>query len=284
MHIFKPYTINLRGRLLPVEKPLVMAILNTTPDSFYSDSRCSVEDSVRQRVEQIKAEGADIIDIGGYSSRPNADDVTPEEEYRRVAMGLRIVRELAPEIPVSVDTFRASVAERCVGEWGAEIINDIASGGLDPEMIKTVGRLKAAYIMMHMRGNPHTMSSLCDYGDLIADMLKYFSEKIDEAASEGITDIILDPGFGFSKTLDQNYELLQRMDAFQALNLPVLVGVSRKSMIYRLFGTTPAESLNGTTAINTLALAQGASILRVHDVKAAKEAVAIFSKTFLNDK
>ncbi len=269
---------------MTVKKPLVMAILNTTPDSFYSESRCSVEDSVRQRVVQIKAEGADIIDIGGYSSRPNADDVTPEEEYRRVAMGLRIVRELAPEIPISVDTFRASVAERSVKEWGAEIINDIASGGLDPEMIKTVGRLKAAYIMMHMRGNPHTMSSLCDYNDLIADMLKYFSEKIDEAASAGITDIILDPGFGFSKTLDQNYELLQRMDVFMALNLPVLVGVSRKSMIYRLFGTTPAESLNGTTAINTLALAQGASILRVHDVRAAKEAVEIFSKTFLNDK
>lgn len=284
MHIFKPYTINLRGRLLSVEKPLVMAILNTTPDSFYSESRCSAEEAVRQRVEQIKAEGADIIDIGGYSSRPNADDVTEEEEYRRVELGLRIVRELAPNIPVSVDTFRASVAERCVDNWGVEIINDIAAGGLDPEMIKTVGRLKAAYIMMHMRGNPHTMNSLCDYDDLIADILKYFSEKIDEAASAGITDIILDPGFGFSKTLDQNYELLQRMVAFMALNLPVLVGVSRKSMIYKLFGTTPAEALNGTTVINTLALAQGASILRVHDVKAAKEAVAIFCKTFLNDK
>lgn len=284
MHIFKPYTINLRGRLLSVEKPLVMAILNTTPDSFYSESRCSAEEAVRQRVEQIKAEGADIIDIGGYSSRPNADDVSEEEEYRRVELGLRIVRELAPNIPVSVDTFRASVAERCVDNWGVEMINDIAAGGLDPKMIKTVGRLKAAYIMMHMRGNPHTMNSLCDYDDLIADILKYFSEKIDEAASAGITDIILDPGFGFSKTLDQNYELLQRMDAFMALNLPVLVGVSRKSMIYKLFGTTPAEALNGTTAINTLALAQGASILRVHDVKAAKEAVAIFCKTFLNDK
>lgn len=284
MHIFKPYTINLRGRLLSVEKPLVMAILNTTPDSFYSESRCSAEEAVRQRVEQIKAEGADIIDIGGYSSRPNADDVSEEEEYRRVELGLRIVRELAPNIPVSVDTFRASVAERCVDNWGVEIINDIAAGGLDPEMIKTVGRLKAAYIMMHMRGNPHTMNSLCDYDNLIADMLKYFSEKIDEAASAGITDIILDPGFGFSKTLDQNYELLQRMDAFMALNLPMLVGVSRKSMIYKLFGTTPAEALNGTTVINTLALAQGASILRVHDVKAAKEAVAIFCKTFLNDK
>ena len=280
MQRFKPYTLNLGGKIKVVEEPLVMAILNTTPDSFYSESRCSQEDAVRQRVAQIVAEGADIIDIGGYSSRPNADDVPADEEYRRVALGLRIARELAPELPVSVDTFRASVAERCVGEWGAEIINDIAAGGLDPEMITTVGRIKAAYIMMHMRGNPHTMNSLCNYDDLMADMLQYFSEKIDEAESAGINDIILDPGFGFSKSLDQNYELLRRMDVLNELGLPVLVGVSRKSMIYRLLDSTPAEALNGTTAIDMLALAQGASILRVHDVRAAVESVKIFSKTF----
>ena len=225
-----------------VDKPLVMAILNTTPDSFFSGSRCPQREAISQRVRQMVEEGADIIDIGGYSSRQNADDVPADEEYRRVEEGLRIVREVAPQIPVSVDTFRASMAERCVGEWGVEIINDIA-----------------------------------------ADILQYFCRKINEAQQAGICDIILDPGFGFSKTLDQNYELLSRMDAFLETGLPLLVGVSRKSMIYKLFGTTPDEALNGTTAINTIALMQGASILRVHDVKAAREAVEIFCKTFPNE-
>lgn len=283
MQRFKPYTLNLGGRLTMVDKPLVMAILNTTPDSFFSVSRCPQKEAISQRVRQMVEEGADIIDIGGYSSRPNADDVPADEEYRRVEEGLRIVREVAPQISVSVDTFRASVAERCVGEWGVEIINDIAAGGLDPDMIATVGRVKAAYIMMHMRGNPHTMTSLCDYDDVVADILQYFCRKINEAQQAGICDIILDPGFGFSKTLDQNYELLSRMDAFLETGLPLLVGVSRKSMIYKLFGTTPDEALNGTTAINTIALMQGASILRVHDVKAAREAVEIFCKTFPNE-
>lgn len=266
-----------------VEKPLVMAILNTTPDSFYSGSRCPEQHAIRQRVRQIVAEGADIIDIGGYSSRPNADDIPVEEEYRRLEAGLRIVKEEAPSLPVSVDTFRASVAERCVGEWGVEIVNDIAAGGLDPAMIPTMGRVKAAYVMMHMRGNPHTMTQLCDYDNLVADIMQYFGRKINEAQEAGVNDIILDPGFGFSKTVDQNYELLGGMDAFLQLGLPVLVGVSRKSMIYKLFGTTPAEALNGTTAINMLAMAQGASILRVHDVREAREAVEIFCKTFPNE-
>ena len=229
----------------------------------------------------LKTEWA--IMTGQYGSDGTADDVPADEEYRRVEEGLRIVREVAPQIPVSVDTFRASVAERCVGEWGVEIINDIAAGGLDPDMIATVGRVKAAYIMMHMRGNPHTMMSLCDYDDVVADILQYFCRKINEAQQAGICDIILDPGFGFSKTLDQNYELLSRMDDFLETGLPLLVGVSRKSMIYKLFGTTPEEALNGTTAINTIALMQGASILRVHDVKAAREAVEIFCKTFPNE-
>lgn len=283
MHRFKPYTLNLGGRLTTVEKPLVMAILNITPDSFYSGSRCPEQYAIRQRVRQIVAEGADIIDIGGYSSRHNADDIPAEEEYRRLEAGLRIVKEEAPSLPVSVDTFRASVAERCVGEWGVEIVNDIAAGGLDPEMIPTVGRVKAAYVMMHMRGNPHTMTQLCDYDNLVADIMQYFGRKINEAQEAGVNDIILDPGFGFSKTVDQNYELLGGMDAFLQLGLPVLVGVSRKSMIYKLFGTTPAEALNGTTAINMLAMAQGASILRVHDVREACEAVEIFCKTFPNE-
>lgn len=283
MQRFKPYTLNLGGRLMAVEKPLVMAILNTTPDSFYSGSRCPEQEAIRQRVRQIVAEGADIIDIGGYSSRPNADDIPAEEEYRRLEAGLRIVKEEAPSLPVSVDTFRAAVAERCVGEWGVEIVNDIAAGGLDPAMIETVGRVKAAYVMMHMRGNPHTMTQLCDYDNLVADIMQYFGRKINEAQEAGINDIILDPGFGFSKSVDQNYELLGGMDAFLQLGLPVLVGVSRKSMIYKLFGTSPAEALNGTTAINMLAMAQGASILRVHDVKEAREAVEIFCKSFPNE-
>ena len=280
MKLFNPYTLNLGGNLLSVSRPLVMGILNTTPDSFYAGSRCQAARSINLRIEHMAQEGVDIIDIGGYSSRSGADEVSVEEEYERVKRGMEAARMIVPDIPLSIDTFRAAVAERCIGEYGAEIINDISSGSLDEKMIATVGKCHAAYIMMHMRGNPNTMQSMCHYDNLTADILQFFARKIDEAASAGIGDIIIDPGFGFSKTLDQNYSLLSHLSDFAALKLPLLVGVSRKSMIYRLFDTTPDESLNGTTAINMLALAQGASILRVHDVKAAREAVEIFCKTF----
>ena len=279
MEYFKPYTLNLSGNLLEVDSPIVMGILNVTPDSFYSGSRCGdAEGKIRARVRQILAEGGRIIDIGGYSSRPMADDVTPEEEWRRLSLALKILREEAPEAIVSVDTFRATVAERCVGEYGVDIVNDISAGELDVDMIATVARLKVPYVMMHMRGNPHTMQGLTDYDDVTAEVLRFLGGKIKEAAYAGIADIIVDPGFGFSKTLDQNYRLLASLEVLQELGCPLLAGVSRKSMIYNLLGVSPEESLGGTIAVNTLALLKGASILRVHDVKEAVETVSIVEK------
>ena len=279
MEYFKPYTLNLSGNLLEVDSPIVMGILNVTPDSFYSGSRCGdAEGKIRARVRQILAEGGRIIDIGGYSSRRMADDVTPEEEWRRLSLALKILREEAPEAIVSVDTFRAVVAERCVGEYGVDIVNDISAGELDADMIATVARLKVPYVMMHMRGNPHTMQGLTDYDDVTAEVLRFLGGKIKEAAYAGIADIIVDPGFGFSKTLEQNYRLLASLEVLQELGCPLLAGVSRKSMIYNLLGVSPEESLGGTIAVNTLALLKGASILRVHDVKEAVETVAIVEK------
>lgn len=278
MRYFEPYTLNVSGKLLEVDSPIVMGILNATPDSFYSVSRCDSDEAVRMRVRQIVSEGGRIIDVGGYSSRPMADDVAPEDEWRRLSAALRIVRDEAPGAIVSVDTFRASIAERCVGEYGVDIVNDISSGQLDRAMIPTVARLKVPYVMMHMRGNPHTMQDFTDYGDVAADVMRFLGDRMKEAAYAGISDIILDPGFGFSKTLDQNYELLARMELLRELGYPLLVGVSRKSMVYKLFGTSPEQSLNATTAVNTLALLKGASILRVHDVREAVEAVAVVEK------
>lgn len=279
MEYFKPYSLNLSGRLLEVSSPLVMGILNVTPDSFYSGSRCGdAEGKIRARVRQILAEGGRIIDIGGYSSRPMADDVSVGEEWRRLSSALKILREEAPEAIVSVDTFRATVAERCVGEYGVDIVNDISAGELDADMIATVARLKVPYVMMHMRGNPHTMQGLTDYDDVTAEVLRFLGGKIKEAAYAGIANIIVDPGFGFSKTLDQNYRLLASLEVLQELGCPLLAGVSRKSMIYNLLGVSPEESLGGTIAVNTLALLKGASILRVHDVKEAVETVAIVEK------
>lgn len=279
MEYFKPYSLNLSGRLLEVSSPLVMGILNVTPDSFYSGSRCGdAEGKIRARVRQILAEGGRIIDIGGYSSRPMADDVSVGEEWRRLSSALKILREEAPEAIVSVDTFRAVIAERCVGEYGVDIVNDISAGELDVDMIATVARLKVPYVMMHMRGNPHTMQGLTDYDDVTAEVLRFLGGKIKEAAYAGIADIIVDPGFGFSKTLDQNYRLLASLEVLQELGCPLLAGVSRKSMIYNLLGVSPEESLGGTIAVNTLALLKGASILRVHDVKEAVETVAIVEK------
>ncbi len=275
---FKPYTLNIGGSLLEISRPQVMGILNATPDSFFEESRCNTNDLIRQRVEQLLSEGADMIDVGGYSSRPMADDISPDEEYARLANALEILRGIAPEAVVSVDTFRAGVARRCVENFGVQIVNDISAGELDRDMLATVAELKVPYIMMHMRGNPHTMMQLTDYDNLTADILKYFSEKIKAAELAGITDIIVDPGFGFSKTLEQNYRLMAELNVFHTLEMPLLVGISRKSMIYKLLNTTPAESLNGTTALNTMALLQGASILRVHDVKEAVETVKIVNK------
>ncbi|WP_272959809.1 dihydropteroate synthase [Barnesiella viscericola] len=275
----KTLSLNLGGELLSLSRPLVMGILNVTPDSFYAGSRTPEREQIAARVRQMVDEGADIIDIGAYSSRPQATDITPDEEMRRLATGLEIIRRLYPQAHVSVDTFRADVAARCVREYGVQIINDISGGELDPHMFETVAELKTAYILMHMKGSPQTMMQQTHYDHLIAEMLYYFAERIARLESLGVNDIIIDPGFGFSKTLDDNYRLMNRLDEFARIGLPLLVGISRKSMIYKLLGSTPDESLNGTTVLNTLALLGGAHILRVHDVKAAVETVNLVSKT-----
>ena len=274
----KHQTLNIKGELISLEEPLVMGILNVTPDSFYEGSRKQTETDIRNRIEEILQEGGRIIDLGGYSSRPDAQDVSPEEEMERLCLALRILRDEYPKAMVSVDTFRADIARRCVEEYGAAIINDISGGELDAAMFPTIADLHIPYIIMHMRGTPKTMQQHCDYQNLTADILLYFSKKIEQLHLMGVNDIIIDPGFGFSKTLEQNYELMRHLADFSLFEKPLLVGISRKSMVYKLLGGTPAESLNGTTVLNTYALLNGANILRVHDVKAAVEAVRIFKQ------
>ncbi|OUN73402.1 dihydropteroate synthase [Barnesiella sp. An55] len=275
----KPLSLNLGGELVSLSRPRVMGILNVTPDSFYAGSRTPEREQIAARVRQIIDEGADIIDIGAYSSRPQATDISPDEEMRRLATGLEIIRTLYPRAHVSVDTFRAEIASRCVREYGVQIVNDISGGELDSHMFETVADLKVAYILMHMKGTPQTMMQQTRYDHLMAEMLYYFAERIARLENLGVNDIIIDPGFGFSKTLDDNYRLMNRLDEFARIGLPLLVGISRKSMIYKMLGTSPDESLNGTSVLNTLALLGGAHILRVHDVKEAVETIKIVSKT-----
>ena len=271
-------TINIKGDLFPLDRPVVMGILNVTPDSFFAGSRKRTETEITTRIEEILAQGGDWIDIGGYSSRPDATPVTADEEKRRLELGLEILSRDYPSVPVSVDTFRADVARYCVEKYGVAMINDISAGELDPEMFRTVADLKVPYIMMHMRGTPQTMASLTDYTNLMDEIMLYFAEKVRQLCLMGVSDLILDPGFGFSKTLEQNYELMAHLREFGIFDLPILVGISRKRMIYQLLGGTPEESLNGTTALHTYALLNGADILRVHDVKEAVEAVRIVQK------
>lgn len=271
-------TINIKGELFPLDRPVVMGILNVTPDSFFAGSRKRTEAEIAARIEEILAQGGDWIDIGGYSSRPDATPVTADEEMRRLELGLEILSRDYPSVPVSVDTFRADVARCCVEKYGVAMINDISAGELDPEMFRTVADLKVPYIMMHMRGTPQTMASLTDYTNLMDEIMLYFAEKVRQLRLMGVSDLILDPGFGFSKTLEQNYELMAHLREFGIFDLPILVGISRKRMIYQLLGGTPEESLNGTTALHTYALLNGADILRVHDVKEAVEAVRIVQK------
>lgn len=270
-----PYSINVRGRLFDLSQPQVMGILNVTPDSFYSGSRMQTDAQIAARAEQIVEEGGTMIDLGAYSSRPGAADVSPEEELSRLSRALGIVRGLFPDVVVSVDTFRAEVARRCVEDYGADIINDISGGTLDEDMFPTVASLNVPYILMHMRGTPQTMQQQTDYNDVTAEILRYFGEKVDRLHAMGVSDIILDPGYGFAKTLEQNYQLLSRQRVFEVLDLPVLVGVSRKSMICKVLGCTPEEALNGTSVLHALALQQGTHILRVHDVKEAVETIKL---------
>lgn len=270
-------TLNLSGKLLSLERPIVMGIINVTPDSFYSTSRIAGERELRERIDTLLREGASIADVGAYSSRPGAEDVSSQEEMRRLAPTLQILRDEYPELPVSVDTFRAEVARWAVQEYGVSMINDISGGALDPEMYTTIAELQVPYVLMHMRGTPQTMGGQTDYRDLVLDILDYFIERVGQLTELGVHDVILDPGFGFSKTLEQNYELLARMSDLQTvLPQPLLVGVSRKSMVYRLLGVTPEEALNGTSILHAFALERGAKILRVHDVAPAVEAIRIY--------
>lgn len=271
-------TLNIRGALTSLETPLVMGILNITPDSFYADSRKQTEAAIEERAQEILSEGGQMIDIGGYSSRPDAVEVSPEEEMSRLAFALKILNRHYPDVALSVDTFRADVARRCVEEYEVGMINDISGGELDAGMFETVASLHVPYIMMHMRGTPQTMQQHTNYTDMMEEIMLYFANKVRQLRLLGVNDIILDPGFGFSKTVDQNYELMSRLKEFKEFSLPLLVGVSRKSMIYKFLGGTPADSLNGTTVLNTFALLNGADILRVHDVRAAVEAVKMISK------
>ena len=270
--------MNVNGKLMDLSYPQVMGILNVTPDSFYAGSRQQTEKDIINRASQILDEGASIIDIGAYSSRPDAENISPEEEMRRLRNGLEIINRQYPGSILSVDTFRADVARMCVEEYGAAIINDISAGEMDPQMFGTIARLGVPYIIMHMQGTPQNMQMNPHYDHLLKEIFYYFSEKVQKLRDLGVKDIILDPGFGFGKTLEHNYQLMNHLEEFSLFELPLLVGVSRKSMIYKLLGGTPDDALNGTTVLDTISLLKGADILRVHDVKVAVETVKIVQK------
>lgn len=276
--MFKPFSLNIHGRLIEYDRPAVMGIINVTPDSFYAGSRVNA-DEIGRRVRDMMDDGADMIDIGGYSSRPGAAAVSETEEIDRLAAGIAALREVSPDIVVSVDTFRASVAKIAIEQMGADIINDISGGDLDDDMFETVANLNVPYILMHMRGTPADMQTMTDYPDgVTAEVLRDLSVKLRKLRLAGVSDVIVDPGFGFAKTLEQNYRLMADMPMFaELLDAPVLVGISRKSMVTRCLGVPASDALNGTTALNTIALLKGAQILRVHDVKACAEAVRIVS-------
>ncbi|EKT4501953.1 dihydropteroate synthase [Flavobacterium psychrophilum] len=270
-------TINCKGQLIDLSTPKVMGILNVTPDSFYDGGRFVSEKNVLIQVENMLQDGANFIDIGGQSSKPKAAIVSIDEELKRVVSIVDLILKKFPETMISIDTFNSKVAQIAV-ENGAAIINDISAGNLDDNMFETIAKLQVPYIMMHMRGTPQTMQEMTNYDDLVKDILFYFSEKVAKARSFGINDLIIDPGFGFAKTLEQNFELLNKLELFEMLELPILVGVSRKSMIYKTLETTPENALNGTSVLNTIALTKGGNILRVHDVKEAVECVKLYNQ------
>lgn len=278
--MFKSFSLNIKGVIHEYSGPQVMGIINVTPDSFYSISRTNMESDIQRRVEEMIGQGADFLDLGGYSSRPGAEYIAIDEEIRRLETGMKIIRKVSGSILVSVDTFRSKVAEHCIRDLGADIINDISGGSLDPFMYKTIAELKVPYILMHMRGTPATMSGMTVYDNVTADVIREISLKLRELRILGVSDVIIDPGFGFSKTLQQNFDLMRHLDSFATvLNEPLLVGISRKSMITKTLDCTPEEALNGTTVLNTIALSRGASILRVHDVRKAVETVKLYNLT-----
>ncbi|MBQ5595732.1 MAG: dihydropteroate synthase [Rikenellaceae bacterium] len=270
--------MKLNNKHIDLSSPRVMTIVNVTPDSFYDGSRTFAEEEIERHVERAIEQGTDMLDVGGYSSRQNADEVSVEEEIARVGRAMRVIRRVCPEMVVSIDTFRAEVVRRTVAEWGDCIVNDISAGELDPQMITTVAELGLPYVAMHMRGTPATMQSMTDYDDIVEEVHQYFAQRLDTLRKAGVEDVVIDPGFGFAKTLEQNYQLMNGLGRLSDLGAPILVGISRKSMIYKLLGCTPAEALNGTTALNLEALRQGAKILRVHDTREAVEVVKIYNQ------
>lgn len=274
---FIPFQLNINGKLLDLSTPVVMAIVNVTPDSFYGLSRKNSEKDVLKAVEKALNHGASMIDVGAYSTRPTSKHISENEEMERLGKPLKAIRSHYPDVVVSLDTFRSGVARWAVENFDVNIINDVSGGTLDDRMFETVADLQIPYVLMHMKGTPQTMQQFTDYEDMMAEILDFFVKRTAQLIHLGVKDIIIDPGFGFSKTTEQNYELLAKMEYFKELGFPILYGISRKSMIYKLLGTTPEEALNGTTALNVLGMMNGANILRVHDVKEAMEAVKIYS-------
>lgn len=277
--MFRSFSLNIKGELRVYDRPQVMGIVNVTPDSFFEGSRTMSETEIARRIEKHIAAGADFIDMGAYSSRPGADDVPEEIETERLRTGMKILRAVDRSIPVSIDTFRAAVARVAVEEFGADMVNDISGGNLDDRMFETVAALGVPYILMHMRGTPSTMQALTDYDDVTADVVADLSRKLRELRLHGVADVIVDPGFGFSKTTEQNFEMMRNLDGFAALGCPLLVGISRKSMITRTLGVSSAEALAGTVALDAFALMKGAAFLRVHDVLEAVQTVKLFELT-----
>lgn len=273
------YTLQIKGRLISLEKPKVIGILNLTPDSFYIGSRVNNSEAILSKAREMIGAGADFLDLGGYSSRPNAVDISVQEEIDRVIPAIEVIRKEYPDIVLSIDTFRSKVAKEAILA-GADMVNDISAGSLDEEMLELVASLKVPYIAMHMKGNPQTMQSLSHYSDILEEILYYFAEKVDLFRKLGIKDVIVDPGFGFAKTIEQNFFLLKNLGSFEVFGLPLLAGLSRKSMIYKTLQITAPEALNGTTALNMFALMQGANLLRVHDVKEAKETIKLFEQLY----
>lgn len=268
-------TLNFSGKLLTFEIPKIMGVLNVTPDSFYGESRVNTEKEIVKKAEKMLADGADFFDVGGYSSRPGATDLPEPEEWIRVSKGITTLKKHIPDALISVDTFRSEIARKAV-DAGACMVNDISGGSTDKKMFKTIAELKVPFVVMHMKGTPQTMQKKTRYRNLLTDMMSYFIHKIKQLENEKFYDIIIDPGFGFAKNIEQNYCVLNNLNYFSVLNRPIMVGLSRKSMIYKLLNTTPEQALNGTVVVNTIALLNGADILRVHDVKEAREVVKIF--------
>lgn len=271
------FSLNCKGKLLVIDQPLVMGIINVTPDSFYSGSRKQNNDAILSQAKRMIEEGVDIIDIGGQSTRPGSERISAKDELQRVLPAIEIILKDYPHTIISVDTYQSEVAKECVNA-GAAIVNDISAGNMDPAMLSTAAKLQVPYICMHMKGTPETMQQHPTYENVTREVLDFFINKIDECKQAGINDVIIDPGFGFGKTIDQNFMLLKNISVFKMLDKPIMAGLSRKATIYKTLSITVEDALNGTTVLNTLALQNRANILRVHDVKAAKEAITLFAK------